>query len=332
MSLNTTHLNAAVEAAKIFLNEDYVENTSNGPHFNRAHLKKLSAPDRKAYYNLLDMVEKATLPDLKNCVSSIPKELKTRLEDLSDAMHQDLVIKNDESPAWWKWPFVKIAKLIHSLAIGILNIFGRVSTEKLFDKVEAYRRDYLEAEKKLKELIGVDGNRGKIDQAYDAHKAALDKFENFISDEYNPNFELIRVINRISREAPSDAMSDTRGLENIKWDAFDRWSTDSDDDAKRQIRDALDVKSFKEVVAGIIESEPQNDELNELLAVAKSDDYSEEAVREIFKRFKGEVIDLNNQLVKRGDQLHKEELGAWAKCQKRDHKADLLRQKYKLEV
>lgn len=149
-----------------FQGDDCVVNPKlkNSP-FDRRRLQRLPQEDRKIIAKALTMVGKAKkLSDVKK-TSSIKKPLdEKRLEDITAKVKAALPSKTHEKKTeWYKAPFVWIAKIAHSLFLGLMNTFaGRVSTQNLFDKVEAYRNDFEHAKTRHVNLLPRTGEVWKV--------------------------------------------------------------------------------------------------------------------------------------------------------------------------
>lgn len=328
MLFTTNEIHNATKFAKTFLDDLLLVNHPDGDRFDRSHLKKLSCADRKACATALDVIQNAAIDDYNRVpADSISEDFKNGVKQLKSNLFEEIPVANNESPSWWKLPFVKIAKWVRSLALGILNVFGRVSTQKLFDKVEAYRRASLEAKTRLKEL---KGSNGLLQAAETAKEEALNKLFAHIEDQINPHLQALRAVNCIQAEAPMQGGAN-KNSESLKFDLLNRWSTEENDDTKTFISESLKIRSFKEAVIEIIDSRrlELNSLLDDLYDAAYSSDKTDEDVREIFKSECDRLVaTINDQLVRKGDDLSYARSAALMEFVELEGEKTLLKKKY----
>ena len=129
-----------------------------GMKFKKAHLEQLCQADRKVCFKALKMLSSAKLPDWKK--KEPAKKLDDqRVADITAHVTNKPEASNEKKTVWYKAPFVAVAKLVNAVVLYIKNtFFGRISTNKLYNKVEVFRKEHDDAvvrvNKLESELIG----------------------------------------------------------------------------------------------------------------------------------------------------------------------------------
>ncbi|MFQ5752038.1 MAG: hypothetical protein ACE5HI_08580 [bacterium] len=297
----------AVQLATVF-KENSLAGTDH--HFKRDHIKQLSPQDRKVCFRALKQLEKAKLSDWDKCDPK--KKLDDqRITDITECVKRTPKSNNNKKTHWYSAPFIGVAKLVSSFVLWFKNIFfGRVSTNKLYSKVAAYRQDWFNAEARYDEIQ--KGSRGKpaiLKEDQDAIDAAQ-------ADH-----------NAIENRLRTDLQAKRRVLSEIYVQNLDEDELREDTYAKS--------RSLKEIVIEVLtERKPQiGDYFKDLKDVAGSDEAKDSEVIEEHNKAHRKVTSEIADLVKKElhtaignlDSLH-------SKWKKHKDEAELLKRKFAIDA
>lgn len=312
----------ALEIANTFRNGDlHVTVPNKGDHFNKDHIKALSSTDRKVCFRALSQIERAQLAAFSPDVKTPAVDLSERVKEITDAIAAPLSAEEKPKKAWYKRPFIWIAKLVHSIILWFKNtFFGRVSSDKLWNKVETYLNDVRNAHTKMEDLRKDKGliqtANESLDQKAEEQRAFLKQFKVLV--------EVNETLHYINSTAAKDEKSKVRGLENFRAEIQKAWIVDNIN------ADVIKTSDFKAVIVREVESASPEVQayLNKLLVAAKSGDENTQEVADLFDAAAKKLSsDFKAQEVE-GTKFHKQVQEAHDEFKKLKSELELLTKKY----
>lgn len=312
----------ALAIGAAFRNEDLLEEvTGKGDHFKKGHIKALSPTDRKLCYRALSQIERASLNDFSPRSEPPAVDLTERVRDVTSAISDPIDTEDKSKPAWYKMPFIWIAKLVHSISLWFKNtFFGRISSDKLWNKVETYLNDVRLAHLRKDEL---SKDEGLLSKASEALETQAEEQKEFL-EEFKILVEVREVLHFIDTIGAKDKKAKVLGLENFRADIQNTWIV-GDINAG-----VIPTTNLKKVVKNEIDnaSEEVQRYLNDLYTAAKSDDDNIEEVADLIQAAVTKLkSDLESEVVI-GGKHHTHVKDADEHIKKLQDEYDLLTKKY----
>jgi translation elongation factor P/translation initiation factor 5A len=286
--------------------------------FNKTHIKNLSATDRKICYQALSNLDKAQLSDFEQENTDIVQLDPDRVELIAKTIVEEPVSAEPKKTGWYAKPFLWIAHKAHSFFLWFKNTFmGRVSTDKLWNKVEAYLNDVRVAEKRVKVL---NEDNGEIAKAKNTTEEQAARQKEFLEAEFKTLVEAREVIIQIY-------LGDTC-FQDCRRNLHKEWILDGFNE------EVIPKQSFREVIIEAIEGADRNVQnfLQPLYNLAKDEDSNEEALREAFKTASETIKSEMASKVDEGEKLFAELKAAHKQQIKLESEARLLDLKYQIAV
>ena len=322
MSLTIQH---ALDIGAALRSEDLmIDIPGKGQHFDKDHVKSLSPADRKICYKALSVIERAQLNSFNSETKTSAVDLTDRVRKVTEAINTELPTDKTKKSPWYKRPFIWIAKLINSLILCFKNTFlGRISSNKLLNKVETYLNDYRNGHIRIEVLNRRDTGlvhtaKAKLGEEAVEQKKFLLSFKVLV--------EARDVLHLVDTIAAKECKSKAKGLENLRSDIQSTWIIDGINS------DVIPTSDFKAVVVKQIESSTQEVQtyLDDLFEAAKSDDENSEIVADLFEAAVEKLKSDFERKTKEGSNLHSLVKEAHVNHKKLADELDLLTKKYPL--
>ncbi len=286
-------MDQAVQIGQTFRTDSLWTKDSDGSHFDKPHIKQLSLSDRKVCARALDMLAHAQLNDWKSKKTGMESNV---ISDITTHIKADVPTVTEKKHAWYVKPFIWIAKQVHSFILGFENIFlGRVSSDKLWNKVEVYMQDYRVGKKRWKALEGSEIKKAKNTTAEKA-----DEQKDFIKDEIELLLAVQERLLKIATTVPQkeDSKQQMLSAMDFKKMVSDQWLVDG------VTKDQVKVLNYKQTIADIFKNEVNNNVkvfFEDLIEAANDNDRPEDEVRQLYteawksfqEAFNGKVDDGN---------------------------------------
>lgn len=280
-------MDQAVQIAQTFRTENLWSGADGEiQHFDKPLVKAFSPRDRKICARALDMLSHAQLPEWENDTSSLNSK---RIESIIEQVTADIQEPEVKKHARYVKPFIFIAKFIHSLIVGFQNTFiGRVSTNKLWNKIEVHMQDYNVGVKRHKAL-----SDELIDEATCRTNEAADAQRKFIEELIIPLVKVRTQLIFINAIAPSESeVTEVQTIQDLNQDILEKWLV-------KQTADVIGFMDFKESVLQVLNGQEDDvkEYLKELILAANNVNKKNEDVRklhcEALKKF---TKDFNEQV------------------------------------
>ena len=195
-----------------------------GKHFDKNIIKLLPPTDRKVCYRALSAIERAQLSSFEPKEAATKHDLKTRLSEVTKAVGRPIQVKEGKTPKWYKRPFLWVARCVHSFVLWFKNTFmGRVSSQKLYNKVETYLNDYNRAQKRVALLTKAEG--GLIVKAEQELERSVANQKAFLKS-FNTLVEVHETLRLIDVTMAKSEKSKIKGMENFRQEIQDAWIVD----------------------------------------------------------------------------------------------------------
>jgi len=293
-----------------------------GVHFDKAYLKAMSPSDRKTCYKALSVIERARLSAFAPDAPESSEKMKDRVRQVTDAVSRDLSSEDTKLPSWWKRPFLLVAKCVHSFFLWMKNtFFGRVSSNKLWNKVETYLNDVRNAKKRTQLLTkGGDGLIAKAEQELarcsNSQKQFLEQFKTLV--------EVHETLRQIDMTMAKGKKSKVKGTENFRQDLQNAWIVDGIN------ANVIPYTEFKNVIANIITKASHEVQmyLADLLDAAQSADDNEDDVIQLLTEAGRQVTEQMQEQFKVGDNQRQLVANAHKHLRELREERELLSKKY----
>lgn len=293
-----------------------------GKHFDESYIKALSPEDRKVCYRALNTIEHSQLSSFEPDASEDNEAMKQRVSNVTSAFNTPLEDIQEDVPEWYKRPFLWIADCVHSFVLWFKNTFlGRVSSRKLYNKVETYLNDFSRAQKRLVLLTADDGLIAKAEQERDR---CVENQRKFLTS-FKILVEAHEALRMIDLTMPKNDKSKIQGTENFRLKIKNAWIVDSYN------ADVIPCSNLKEVVNNIIGKASSDVQayLKDLFNAAQAEDEdNEEEVIQLLGESGQRLIQEIKQQYKTGNMHRNNVKEATEQLSNLENECNLLSKKY----